>query len=109
MAGRPFSFCNLKNPILCDYHVVDIALFQDKHKPRALLCLHAQSDIDAALLRFARISISDRRPRNLTGETWVWREGNVACCHKTDSVETTLNKLVKENFLSMPGELLASS
>lgn len=57
---------------------------------------------DKALLRLARTPIEDRRPRNSSGQIFVWKEGSVVVVRKNETLDRVFKKLTVENFLSCP-------
>jgi len=57
---------------------------------------------DKSLLRLARTPIEDRRPRNATGQIFVWKEGNVVVVRRNETLDRVFKKLTVENFLSAP-------
>lgn len=48
---------------------------------------------DAALLRLARIPIEERRPRNATGQIFVWKENNVVVVRRNETLDRVFKKL----------------
>lgn len=61
-----------------------------------------RENFDRATLKLARVPIEDRRPRNTTGQIFVWREGNVVVVRRNETLDRVFKKLTVENFLSCP-------
>ena len=52
-----------------------------------------RSVFDKGLSRLARIPIEDRRPRNATGQVFVWKEGNVVVVRRNETLDRVFKKL----------------
>ncbi len=61
-----------------------------------------KESFDKSLARLARTPIEDRRPRNATGQIFVWKEGNVVVVRRNETLDRVFKKLTVESFLSAP-------
>jgi len=55
-----------------------------------------------ALVRLARCDVASRRPRNTTGQVFLWKEGNVVVVRRNETLDRVFKKLTTENFLAAP-------
>jgi hypothetical protein len=46
-----------------------------------------------ALVRLARCDVASRRPRNTTGQVFLWKEGNVVVVRRNETLDRVFKKL----------------
>jgi len=61
-----------------------------------------ESDLDEALIYFARTGIDQRRPRTAVGQVELRKEGHVVVCTITDTLHKVFEVLSTENILGLP-------
>lgn len=61
-----------------------------------------ETELDEALLFFARTGIDQRRPRTAVGAVEIRKEGHVVVCCTTDPLQKVFEVLSTENILGLP-------